>query len=29
VTNVLQYIRAGQLRALALTVETRDPQYPD
>jgi tripartite-type tricarboxylate transporter receptor subunit TctC len=29
VTNVLQYIRAGQLRALALTVEERDPQYPD
>jgi tripartite-type tricarboxylate transporter receptor subunit TctC len=29
VTNVLQYIRAGQLRALALTVEARDPQYPD
>src|SRR5262245_13868487 len=29
VTNVLQYIRAGQLRALALTTETRHPQYPD
>ena len=29
VTNVLQYIRAGQLRALALTTEARDPQYPD
>ncbi len=29
VTNVLQYIRGGQLRALALTTEARDPQYPD
>jgi tripartite-type tricarboxylate transporter receptor subunit TctC len=29
VTNVLQYIRAGQLRALALTAEARDPLYPD
>ena len=29
VTNVLQYIRGGQLRAIALTAEARDPQYPD
>jgi len=26
---VLQYIRVGQLRALAFTTEARDPQFPE
>jgi tripartite-type tricarboxylate transporter receptor subunit TctC len=29
IPNVLQYVRVGQLRALALTTEARDPQFPD
>src|SRR5262245_6212739 len=29
VPNLLQYVRAGQLRPVALTTETRDPQLPD
>jgi tripartite-type tricarboxylate transporter receptor subunit TctC len=29
IPNVLQYIRVGQLRALAFTTETRDPQFPE
>jgi tripartite-type tricarboxylate transporter receptor subunit TctC len=29
IPNVLQHIRVGQLRALALTTEARDPQFPD
>jgi tripartite-type tricarboxylate transporter receptor subunit TctC len=29
IPNVLQYIRGGQLRALAFTTEARDPQFPD
>jgi len=29
IPNVLQYIRVGQLRAIAFTTEARDPQFPD
>jgi len=29
IPNVLQYVRGGQLRALAFTTEARDPQFPD
>jgi tripartite-type tricarboxylate transporter receptor subunit TctC len=29
VPNLLQQVRAGQLRAMALTTEARDPQFPD
>src|SRR5215470_8681670 len=29
IPNVLQQVRAGQLRAMALTTEARDPQFPD
>ena len=29
IPNVLQYIRVGQLRALAFTTDTRDPQFPE
>src|SRR5215467_2541353 len=29
IPNVLQYIRVSQLRALAFTTETRDPQFPE
>src|SRR5215470_10055710 len=29
IPNVLQYVRVGQLHALALTTQARDPQCPD
>jgi tripartite-type tricarboxylate transporter receptor subunit TctC len=29
IPNVLQQVRAGQLRAMALTTEARDPQFPE
>jgi len=29
IPNVLQYVRVGQLHALALTTQARDPQFPD
>jgi tripartite-type tricarboxylate transporter receptor subunit TctC len=29
IPNLLAYVQAGQLRALALTTEARDPLYPD